>query len=169
MKNIEKKEKFFLILLVVVAVIVLILRVIPFSKEKSNIEIDSQLIVPVTDANRFFTINSCVQKMFSYLSNKDTDSLYKILNSQYIDKNAVTTSNVLTKFPSLNGNYSFTSKKMYQQQLSENVYKYYIYGYYQQELMNKIGNREDYYLIVYLYTDNMTFAVEPYDGYIFKE
>ena len=49
------------------------------------------------------------------------------------------------------------------------ITKYYIYGTIEKSTINQSDEAKDYYIIVYLDSQNMTFAVEPYDGEIFND
>ena len=57
---------------------------------------------------------------------------------------------------------------MFQQRISKDIYKYYVKGYIQEETMDLVPLKEDYYVIVILDEKNMTFEIEPYDGSMFK-
>ena len=57
---------------------------------------------------------------------------------------------------------------MYQQRLNQTIYKYYVYGTIEKDSLNTSSAKEDYYIIVILDESTMTFAIEPYDGSMFK-
>ena len=57
---------------------------------------------------------------------------------------------------------------MYTQRLSKTIDKYYVYGIIDQESMITASNPKDFYVIVILDRENLTFAIEPYDGSMFK-
>ena len=65
--------------------------------------------------------------------------------------------------------YSFSPRKMYYKETNNYITKYYIYGTIEKSTINQSDEAKDYYIIVYLDSQNMTFAVEPYDGEIFND
>ena len=67
----------------------------------------------------------------------------------------------------LNDIYSFNPRKMYVQRLSKEVYKFYVYGWLVKESMIS-SEMSDYYIVVLLDRGNLTFAIEPYNGDLFK-
>ena len=58
---------------------------------------------------------------------------------------------------------------MYYNEINKYLTKYYVYGKIKKSLINGNSNSSDYYIIVILDSQNMTFAVEPYDGTMFKD
>ena len=125
-------------------------------------------ILQLIGQNDFYTVSSCVSKFLNYLSIRDTKSLLVLLSDKYKKDNSITEENIYSFINSLDGVYNFNPRKMYVQQKSKNVYKFYVYGLIEQESMDLEGEQSNYYLIVTLDKDNGTFSVEPYDGKIFK-
>lgn len=169
MGNNEERNKKILAIVLVVAVLFLGIYKIFFDKEEVEIEsIDTETISVVKDNSRFFTVSSCVSKYINYLTAEDTENLLILLSKEYKDNNAINSDNLYNYVNKINSNKTFSPKKMFQQRISKSIYKYYVYGFIQEELMDSIGPKEDYYLIVILDEENMTFSVEPYDGSMFK-
>lgn len=169
MGNNEERNKKILAIVLVVAVLFLGIYKIFFDKEEVEIEsIDTETISVVKDNSRFFTVSSCVSKYINYLTTEDTENLLILLSKEYKDNNAINSDNLYNYVNKINSNKTFSPKKMFQQRISKSIYKYYVYGFIQEELMDSIGPKEDYYLIVILDEENMTFSVEPYDGSMFK-
>ena len=131
-------------------------------------KIDTETISIVNDNSKFFTVSSCVSKYLNYLSIRDTDNLLILLSNDYKTKNSVDKSNIYSFVGSVQGNPEFSPRKMFVQRMSKNVYKYYVYGTITQDVINTLGESIDYYLIVILDEENMTFAIEPYNGEMFK-
>lgn len=144
------------------ALIVLIIRFFGIGKDETKIEI-------VTSTSKFYTVNNCVYRYLVYLQAEDTDSLMLLLDSSYKKKNNISSDNVLDKLEKLDDVYNFEARKMYQEELNENLTKYYVYGYLKKEVINQSIETEpiDYYVIVILNTKNQTFSITPYDGEIF--
>ncbi len=169
MGNNEERNKKILAIVLVVAVLFLGIYKIFFDKEKVEIEsIDTETISVVKDNSRFFTVSSCVSKYINYLQTQDTENLLILLSKEYKDNNSVNSDNLYNYINKINGNKTFSPKKMFQQRISKSIYKYYVYGFTQEELMDSISPKQDYYLIVILDEETMTFSVEPYDGSMFK-
>lgn len=159
----NKKQKIIAIVLVFLVIIVLLINL--FKSDDKKIDTSINLL---NDRNRFFEVSNSVDKFIKYVSAQDEDSISKIINKEYMKDNNIQESNILSIVPNINGNYVFNATRIYEQQLSENVYKYYVKGYYYQETIDGSGQKNDYYTIVYFYTNSMTFSIEPYDGTVFE-
>ena len=167
-KTNDNKDK---IIAIVLVVSVLILGVYKLFFEKNGIEeekIDTETISVVKDVNRFFTVSSCVSKYINYLSIKDTDNLLVLLSKQYKDENKINSDNLYNFIGTIGGTNTFSGKKMFVQRISKSIYKYYVYGFTQMELMDSVAPKKDFYIIIILNEENMTFSVEPYNGEMFK-
>ena len=168
----DKKE--INICLIIIPIIVVTISFIVFnSKNNNNVnnnsnnnEINYQL---VKDYNRFFTINSCVYKYINYLSTNSTNKILNVLDNEYKKQNNINDNNLYNFVQKLNGNYSFTAKKIYLENNNNNIKKYYVYGYLTEETINGPGNKFDYYIIVNLDLENNLFSIIPDDGTLFKE
>lgn len=142
-------------------------------KEKNN-DNDSDIVDNtnnvsiVTNHNKFYTVSSCVSKYINYLTAKDTDNLLILLSEEYQKTNNINSNNVYNYTGTINGNKSFSANKMFSQKINQNIYKYYVYGNLREETLNYTSEKEDFYLIVFLNDKDMTFAVEPYNGDIFR-
>lgn len=166
-KNRDKEKKLFAVVLVV-AVLILGIYKLFFEKSDDQEKIDTTTISVLNDSNRFFTVSSCVSKYINYLSVQDTNNLLVLLSKEYQEKEVINSDNLYEKIGIINGTNSFMGKKIFEQRLSKNTYKYYVYGFIQEELMDSMSAKKDYYLIVILDEENMTFSIEPYDGEMFK-
>lgn len=122
----------------------------------------------VSDYNRFYTVNSCVYRYLTYLQSKDTKSLIKILDEEFIVENQITKNNILNFLTIYEGNLNFNSRKMFEEKINENITKYYVYGYVEIDVMDSFPERNDAYYIVVLDSKNKIFSIQPYNGEIFK-
>lgn len=169
MNNKADRNEKILAIVIVIAVLFLGIYKIFFDKEVIEEEkIDTETISIVKDNSKFYTVSSCVSKYITYLSSGQTDKLLVLLSKNYKEKNSINLSNI-HNYIDFNGNTSaFNPRKMFQQRLSKNVYKYYVSGYIEEETIDSIPVSEQFYIIVILDEKNMTFEIEPYDGDMFK-
>ena len=165
-----KKKDNHIILIIIVVILISILGIISFSdkdeEDVSNKNVNYNIVV---DYSRFFTVNSCIYKYFSYLSSKNYDNLFKVLDSEYIEKNSLNEDNILDFLPDLDGNYTFVSKKMYYQKVNDDYYIYYVYGYAEEDTNDKIGDKSYYYFKVNFDQKNSIFSITPINSNIFEE
>ena len=141
-----------------------------FNNKKDNTIIEEKKIYRlVKDYSRFFTVNSCIYRYFTYLSNKDVDSLLKVLNEDYIKKNNIDSNNLFDFVPNLDDNYSFTSTKMYSSKISDNYFEYYVYGYTTKDGYEIDLEKKYYYFRVDFDQENTTFSIMPISQTEFEE
>jgi len=160
------------ILAIVIVIAVLILGIYKIFFEKNVFEeekIDTETISVVEDNSRFFTVSSCVSKYIRYLSDRNTENLLILLSNEYKNNNSINSENLYNFVGVMNSNETFYPKKMFQQRLTKTIYKYYVYGFVEEDIMGATSPRRPYYVIVILDEDNMSFAIEPYDGSLFKQ
>lgn len=158
-----KKQRLIAIILVILVIVVVCINL--FKSNESKIDTSIKLL---EDRNRFFEVSNSVDKFIKYVAVKDTDSILKIVNNEYLKDYNIPKESILSIVPDISGNYVFSATSIYQQQLNETIYKYYVKGYYYQETIDGVGQKFDYYVIVYFYTESMTFSIEPYDGKVFE-
>ena len=122
------------------------------------------------DYSRFFTVNSCVYKYVQYLQKEDFDSLFKVLDQDYISNKGVNKNNVYSFLPNLSdGVYNYVSKKIYYENINDNLIVYYVHGYIEKSIMDSIGTKEYHDYEVILDTKNETFSIAPYNGDLFEK
>ena len=164
----KDKSKLTTLIIVIITIIVVVLSFLFSSKEEKN----ENNIKIVQNYTNFFTVNSCLSRYITYLASKNTEDLLLVLNDSYKKTNNITKDNVLDYLGNINENTTYKSKKMYYENLSNSVQKYYVYGQiseesiYQETLLEKT-NYKDIYYIVYMDFDNKIFSIEPYSGEIF--
>lgn len=164
----KKKDYTLLILICIILLCVLSLFYLYNDKDNNSKEDKRDNYVLLKDYSRFFTINSCIYKYFSYLSNKDTDSLLKVLDSNYLLENNINSDNIYTKTLDLNSYYSFISKKIYYKKLDNYYIEYFVYGYTEEE--NNYESVKDYYYFKVVFDENnSTFNIAPINSELFKE
>ncbi|MBR6690834.1 MAG: hypothetical protein IKL65_05830 [Bacilli bacterium] len=167
--NKEERNKKILTIVIVIAVLFIGIYEIFFNKNEIIEEkIDTETISLVKDNSRFYTVSSCISKYMNYLSSRDTEKLLILLSSEYKNSNSINSSNIYNYVESINGVKTFIPIKMYVQRISKSIYKYYVKGSTQEETIDSISNKKDFYIIVILNEENMTFEIEPYNGAMFK-
>lgn len=165
-----KKLDIKVVLLVVVTLLVVIISYIFNSKQ----EIQDTKKMIVTNYSNFYTVDSCLYRFSTYLAEKNNENIWLILSDNYKKNNNINKDNILNIFENIDLDSTFVSKKMYYENISDSVTKYYVYGYIQKnqilddDYIEKIEKRDIYY-IVYIDNYNQTFSVEPYDGEIFNQ
>lgn len=163
----DKSKLIAIILVIVTTIVVVVSFIIDSRKDKENNEINI-----VTNYSNFYTVNSCLYRVITYLSTKNIDDLMLVIDDKYKEENNITKENILSIFDSVEENSTFVSKKMYYQNLNDNITKYYVYGYIEKNQLydgfatNKLQNKEMYF-IVYIDSKNKIFSIEPYTGDIF--
>lgn len=123
----------------------------------------------VNNYNRFYTVSSCVTKYLNTVSSDNTQNIVTLIDESYKKKNKINEDNVYDYIEKLDVVYDFLPKKMYYNEINKYLTKYYVYGKIKKSLINGNSNNSDYYIIVILDSQNMTFAIEPYDGTMFKD
>ena len=165
----KDNSKYVAIVLAILAAIVIIISLI--GKTDTNNENYDTLIV--TNPSNFYTVNSCLYRVITYLAEQDLDSLSLVVDNNYKKNNRVTKENILDLFFEVEINSTFVSEKMYYEIINANLTKYYVKGHIEtNQIMDDAPledkNYDSVYFIVYLNTSNKLFSIEPYDGEIFK-
>lgn len=167
----KENSKLTVMILIIITIVVVVFSSLFGNQIRKQEEEKIQI---VTNYSNFYTVNSCLYRFVTYLHSKDKESIMLILNDTYKNKNKITTDNVLNKLPNVDVDSTFVSNKMYYQQLKNNVTKYYVRGYIEENQIsdnfdtNKL-NRNEVYFIVYLDTEQKIFSIEPYSGDIFMD
>ncbi len=135
-----------------------------YAKATENKVLENEVDTTVTalsDVNRFFSIDSAISKYFSYVTSKNSDSILKILDEDYIERNNITSSNIYDFV----GNYDFNIKanleEAYQVSSYNNIYKYYVKVALKSETLYDSTLQEYVYYIITINENELTFAVEP--------
>ena len=165
----KKKNYTLLIVFIVILLCVLGLLYLEHNKESKEKPVENKKYLLLQDYSRFFTIDSCIYKYFQYLSSKNTSNLLKVLDDEYKKTNNINNDNIYDYLPDLDGEYTFSSKKIYYEKINDNYFTYYVYGYAQEELLDSIGNKDYYYFKVNYDQKNTIFSISPIDSNLFEE
>lgn len=165
-----KVKKDYKIFIIIIIILICILGLIFLSdKKKENVVKKDNKFVLVSDYSDFFTVNSSINKFVSYLSSSKLEDVVLVLNSEFKEQNNINVNNVNDFFPKLNGLVSFVSKKIFYQNSEDNKVVYYVYGYFEEETIDSIGKKSDYYFKVVFNNDNQTFDIMPLSENIYNE
>ena len=146
----KDKSKLLTILLVIVTIIVVAVNYIYNNSKKEEENKDIKI---VTNYSNFYTVNSCLYRVINYIYLGDEDSLLKLVSDEYKKNNKITKENVLNLFPKINNDSTFDSRKMYYEQINNNVMKFYVYGHIKDNLfldgdvVTKINYTESYFIV----------------------
>lgn len=161
-RNLTKSQKFIFSLLALFAIVLIGFKFFNHNKQDNKLNI-------VTSSSNFYTVSSCVNRYLNYIYQQDNNSILDVLSDNYISKNNINKNNVIDKIGKLDKKYGFEARKMYEQEVNDNVKKYYVKGFLVEESLsdNYQIEKVNYYLIVYLDSKNSTYSIEPYDGKVF--
>ena len=165
-----RKYKDYIIIIIILSLIVISLTVLSsLNKDKQND--NNQILINYKveeDYSKFFTVNSCIYKYIEYLTKKDTTNILKVLNEDYVKNNNINNSNLYNYLDNLNGIYTFSAKKMYKDD-TDDLVKYYVYGYLVKETINGSADKTEKYFILNLVEHHLTFDIMPSDSKTFSE
>ena len=164
----KDKSKLIAIVLAIAAISVIVLS--NFFDDKENKTHDPDTYI-VTNYSNFYTVNSCLYRVITYLGSKDAANMMLVLNDEYKQNNNVKQENVLDLFPNVEESSTFVSTKMYYETLSSNITKYYVKGYIEKNVLSDLNSnnleKEEMYFIIYLDSESQLFSIEPYSGELF--
>ena len=133
-------------------------------EEKINTE-----VIALADVNRFFTIDSAISKYYSYIYSNDSDSLFKVLDQDYVQRNNITASNIYNFVGSYESNMKSSLEEAYQVSSYKNVYKYYVKVALKLETLYDSTLQDYVYYIVTINENELTFAIEPISSNIYND
>jgi len=154
------------ILLGVFFIAVLFLLILFLINTENNKSVSNNIVL-VNDPSEFYTVSSCLTKYVTYVSSKDNEKIYIMLDSNYIDKNNITVDNVFDFISLYDGEYTQSSIRMYSQQINSYTTKYYVKYVINQSIMDVATEDIIQYAIVVLNERELSFSIEPYDGEMF--
>ena len=159
------KKKLNLLVVLLGLIIILAFVVLKVNNNNKMNQVEDKVQV-VTNYSDFYTVNSCVQRVITYIALDDNKSLLLVLDDDYKSKHSISYDNVLNIFPKFDSTVTFKPQKMYYVNTSKNIVKYYVKGESSSDLSADIGET---YFIINLDKKLGLFSVEPYSGKIFKE
>lgn len=158
------KKKILAVFLAVLAILVVLI-----SYFTNNDEDKEESIYIVKNYSNFYTVSSCINRLVDYISNKEVDSIFSILNDNYKKTNNISKNDILSVFDNYLENSYFEANEMYYQNVNNNITKFYVYGKISLSNAFEVSESVDSYFVVYLDKLNKTFSAEPYDAKSFEE
>lgn len=139
-----------------------------FTENKAEEEQIDTTVVALADVNRFFTIDSAISKFFSYVTLKDSESILKILDEDYMERNNITSSNVYSFIGEYDSNVKSNLEEAYQVSSYQNIYVYYVKVALSAETLYDSVPQGYIYYIVTINENELTFAIEPISDTIYS-
>lgn len=166
-----KKKDNYILLIIIIGILVSVLGLLYLNKTESNNDDKEEIkYYLLNDYSRFFTINSCINKYVTSLQYNKYDNVLKLLDKDYVEKNNISSDNVVDFVDNLDGNYNYITKKVFYTELSEKVINYYVKGYLVSDELDNISNDKiDKYYIVKFDLNNNLFSITPIDGNKYME
>lgn len=165
-------KKAIIVMVIVIVIIIAALYLISVQGNQGNENIidtgetsSTEVLEPVKDADRYYTVKGCVDSYIAYVTAQDSESIYKLLDKDYIQDFGITQDNVMEYVEQLDGMQIVQLNKMYEQSIENNIKVYYAEGYIREDVMEQETEREPYYITVKLDDTNGTFSIMPF-GYM---
>ncbi|HIQ94806.1 TPA: hypothetical protein IAB29_06730 [Candidatus Ventrenecus stercoripullorum] len=162
----ESKVKTGIVIGVMIFLVAICIVVIVFQKEPTvqepNFGPTSPLSMSLVDEySTFFALSRDVNQYFTYVREANSEAVYSMLYSRYIDENQLTESNVLDTVTLENPDQYFQAKNIYYQEFNGN-YLYLVEGVLiVNEFENNVVINDDYQIFVIADYNTFSFAVYP--------
>ena len=124
-------------------------------------------VTALSDVNRFFTIDSAISKYFSYVTSKNSESILKILDEDYVQKNNITNDNIYSFVGDYDANIKTSLEEAYQVNAYNNIYQYYVKVALSLETLYDTTPQGYAYYIVTINENELTFGIEPISDIIY--
>lgn len=115
----------------------------------------------VDDYNEFFSISNCVNKYINYLSNKDNDAVYSLLDEKYLEETIITKDNLFDKIENYSSDLSINIIEMKYAEIKKNKV-FYIKG---ELIKNSYDSRKNtgeiFESLLLLDTNNQSYSIYP--------
>lgn len=135
----------------------------------------NEKIHAVTTKNDFYTVKNCVEKFYTYYSliydneimteelnentnnqENDAESIYNMLDKDYINFKQITEDNILTKLPEIKTNVVININEMYVSEKTNNISIYLVKGVLREK---KTGELSDFQIMLKLDLSQRTFTI----------
>lgn len=131
----ENLGKIILLLISIIVLIVIALIIIGYvDKKDKEANFENTLTMEIANTidyvknrNEFFAVKSCITKYLLYITQKDNEIIYSMLDKNYLEEYKITEQTVLSNIEEYK-NPIFCTDRMYVIQNKEAVYTYFVYG-----------------------------------------
>ena len=154
-----------IILIIVFGITFIFMKTSELRTEEEKID---TTVIALQDVNRFFTIDSAIDKYFSYITLKNDESLLKTLDEDYVERNNITTSNIYNFVGNYESNIKSNLDEAYQVSSYKNIYKYYVKVALKLETLYDSTLQGYNYYIITINENELTFGVEPISEIIYS-
>lgn len=121
----------------------------------------------VNDPSEFYTVSSCLTKFVTYVSSKDNEKIYVMLDSNYVKDNNITIDSVFEFINLYDGEYTQNTIRMYSEDINSYTTRYYVKYVINKSVLDTITEDIIQYAIVVLNERDLSFSIKPYDGEMF--
>ena len=167
--NMEINKKTIIMLAIFGLLLIVAAIIMRLSKNENVTENkEEESIAIVKNYNDFYTVNSCIYRYITFVKNKDANTLMKLLDDEFIKSNNINSTNLFNYLNTYEGNISFNSRKMYEEKVSNDITKYYVFGYVEKDIIDSLPEQQEAYFVVKMDSKNKIFTIMPYSGELFK-
>ena len=159
-----KENKITIIVLLIILAIIIAIFYFFNKQETERVQSTEYLeIEELDDSSSFFSISENINKICEYVNNNLPAKLINIIDKDYLDKNSLTSSNIINHFQDDYQNTTFKSYDTYVIS-NENLYKYYVHGYLYVNMFDEPSTiTEEKYFILNYDINNLSYSIEPID------
>lgn len=163
MEYLKKIILIVIIIIIIVTIILIVINEIDKKEKRENFENTVTMEIAntidfVDNRNEFYAVKSCITKYLLYLSQQDSEIIYSMLDTNYINSYNITKQNAISNIDEYNEPI-FYMDKLYVIQDTEEIYTYFAYGRVVDKQNSKTSNLN---LVVRLNKENDLFSIIPY-------
>ena len=161
----EKSLKGSLILFIIIIIVLFVGFIISSNNvvEEEDENVINLNIMALKDENRFLTIKSAIESFASSVKYKNTETIMKILDKQYVEENNINSDNVFDLIDTYSTNYQVDLRRVYQIKKYNNIYVYYAKAKLIEENFDSIytNYKKNVYYKVTINENTLAFAIAP--------
>ena len=165
-----KENKITIIVLLIILAIIIAIFYLFNKQETERVQSTEYLeIEKLDDSSTFFSISENINKICEYVNNNKPTKLINIIDKDYLNKNSLTSSNIISHFQDEYQNTTFKSYDTYVIS-NKNLYKYYVHGYLYVNMFDEPSTiTEEKYFILNYNINNLSYSIEPIDKEIYNK
>lgn len=156
MKNLKDDIKTLIVVLIVCTVCVSLVLILNIKKNYDKLDY-------VNDYNEFFSISNCINNYINYLSNKNSDAVFSLLDTSYTTNNLIDTNNVLNTI-NYEQDVSVSIKELKYTKVKENIIYYIKASLYKNTFTGSTKLDETFEALILLDLSNSSYSIIPIDN-----